>query len=89
MRLVVPYLLVLLFVSTLVLSSGSRLYAAFAALQLFCWLIAIAGLRYKIPVLHRIAAPASAFLVLKAAACCWALQVSLFAGPPLEDMDFE
>jgi len=81
MRLVVPYLLVLLFVSTLVLSSGSRLYAAFAALQIFCWLMAIAGLRYKIPVLHRIAAPASAFLVLKAAAVAGLYRFLFSRGP--------
>lgn len=81
MRLVVPYLLVLLFISTLVLSRGSRLYAAFAALQLFCWLIAIAGLRYRIPVLHRFAAPASAFLVLKAAAVAGLYRFLFSRGP--------
>ncbi|HME59295.1 MAG TPA: glycosyltransferase family 2 protein [Terracidiphilus sp.] len=81
MRLVVPYLLILLFVSTLVLSSGSRLYATFAALQIICWLIAIAGLRYKIPVLHRIAAPASAFMVLKAAAVVGLYRFLFSRGP--------
>jgi hypothetical protein len=81
MRLVVPYLLILLFVSTLVLSSSSRLYAAFAVFQITGWLIAIAGLYYKIPVLHRIAAPASALLVLKAAAVAGLYRFLFTRGP--------
>lgn len=68
LRLIVPYLLLLLLVSAMVLSIGSPLYAAFAALQVLGWAVAVAGLRYTIPVLHRIAAPASALLVLNAAA---------------------
>jgi cellulose synthase/poly-beta-1,6-N-acetylglucosamine synthase-like glycosyltransferase len=82
MRLIVPYLLILLLVSTLALSGGSRLYAAFAVLQIFGWLIALAGLRYRIPVLHRIAAPASALLALKAAAVV-GLYSFLFTRGPL------
>jgi len=82
MRLVVPYLLILLFVSTLALTGSSRFYASFAALQIFGWLIAIAGLRYKIPVLHRIAAPASALLALKVAAVV-GLYKFLFSRGPL------
>ena len=81
MRLVVPYLLVLLLVSTLALSGSSRLYAAFAILQICGWLIAIAGLRYRIPVLHRIAAPASALLVLKAAAVAGLYRFLFTRGP--------
>jgi cellulose synthase/poly-beta-1,6-N-acetylglucosamine synthase-like glycosyltransferase len=68
MRLVVPYLLILLLGSAIVLSVGSRFYAVFAALQVFGWIIAIIGLRYKVPVLHRVAGPASALLMLNAAA---------------------
>jgi cellulose synthase/poly-beta-1,6-N-acetylglucosamine synthase-like glycosyltransferase len=82
MRLIVPYLLVMLLVSTLALSDGSRLFAAFAVLQIFGLLIAFAGLRYRIPVLHRIAAPASALLVLKAAAVA-GLYSFLFTRGPL------
>jgi cellulose synthase/poly-beta-1,6-N-acetylglucosamine synthase-like glycosyltransferase len=81
MRLVVPYLLILLFVSTLVLSGSSRLYAAFAVLQIAGWLIAIVGLYYRIPVLHRIAAPASALLVLKAAAVAGLYKFLFTRGP--------
>jgi cellulose synthase/poly-beta-1,6-N-acetylglucosamine synthase-like glycosyltransferase len=82
MRLIVPYLMVLLLVSTLALSGESRLYAAFAVLQIFGWLIALVGLRYRIPVLHRIAAPASALLALKAAAVA-GLYSFLFTRGPL------
>jgi len=81
MRLVVPYLLILLFVSTLALAGSSRLYAAFAALQIFGWLIAVVGLRYKIPVLHRIAGPASALLALKAAAVAGLYRFLFSRGP--------
>ena len=42
MRLVVPYLLVLLLISAVFLSAGSPLYAAFAALQILGWSLAIA-----------------------------------------------
>ena len=68
MRLVMPYLLLLLLVSTLALSGGSLLYAAFAGFQIFSWTVALVALRYRIPGLHRVAAPASALLVLEAAA---------------------
>jgi hypothetical protein len=50
-------------------------------LQIFGWLLAIAGLRYKIPVLHRIAAPASALLVLKAAAVAGLYRFLFTRGP--------
>jgi len=68
MRLVVPYLMILQLVSSLWLSGNSPLYAALAALQVLSLSIAIAGLRFRIPVLDRIAAPSSAMLVLNAAA---------------------
>ena len=81
MRLVVPYLLVLLLVSTLALSGGSRIYTAFSVIQITGWLVALAGLRYRIPVLHRIAAPASALLVLKAAAVAGLYKFLFTRGP--------
>ena len=82
MRLVVPYLLVLLFISAVFLSAGSPLYAAFAALQILGWSLAILGLRYQIPVLRRVAAPVSALLVLNAAAIA-GLYTFLFTRGPL------
>ena len=80
-RLLVPYMLVLTLCSAIALSAGSRLYAAFAALQMFCWAIAIVGLRFKIPVLHRIAAPAGALLVLNAAAVVGLYKFLFTRGP--------
>jgi len=81
MRLMAPYLLILQFISTLVLSGGSLIFAAFAVLQISGLIIAIAGLRYRIPVLHRIAAPASAMLVLEAAAVVGLYKFIVTRGP--------
>ncbi len=81
MRLVAPYLMVLLLASSLALSGGSIFYAAFAALQIAGWTLAAVGLRYRIPVLHRIAAPASALLVLKAAAVAGLYRFLFTRGP--------
>lgn len=81
MRLVAPYLLILLLISTLALSGGSIVFAAFAALQLSGLIIAIAGLRYRVPLLHRIASPASALLVLEAAAVVGLYKFLVTRGP--------
>jgi cellulose synthase/poly-beta-1,6-N-acetylglucosamine synthase-like glycosyltransferase len=81
MRLVVPYLLILMLVSTVALLPGSRLYATLAALQALGWIIAIAGLRYRIPALHRVAAPASAMLMLNAAAVVGLYKFLFTSGP--------
>jgi cellulose synthase/poly-beta-1,6-N-acetylglucosamine synthase-like glycosyltransferase len=81
MRLIVPYLLVLLLVSSLALSAGSRVYAAFAALQICGWVLSIAGLRSRVAWLNRIAAPASALLVLKAAAVVGLYKFLFTRGP--------
>ena len=77
-----PYLFILLFISSVILALRSPLYAAFAALQIAALSAAIAGLLYRIPFLHRIAAPASALLVLNTAAIC-ALYKFLFTRGPL------
>jgi cellulose synthase/poly-beta-1,6-N-acetylglucosamine synthase-like glycosyltransferase len=80
-RLVVPYLVVLLLVSTLALSGSSLIFATFGALQVFFWTVAIAALRFRIPVLHGVAAPASALLVLKAAAVVGLYRFLFTRGP--------
>lgn len=81
MRLIVPYLLVLLLVSSLALSAGSRVYATFAALQIFDWVLSIAGLRTRITLFSRIAAPASALLVLNTAAVVGLYRFLFTHGP--------
>jgi len=81
MRLIVPYLLLLLLVSSLALSSGSRAYAAFAVLQIFCWVLAIVGLRSRNLLFNRIASPAGALLVLNAAAVVGLYRFLFTLGP--------
>ena len=81
MRLIVPYLMVLVLVSTLVLSPGSPMYAVLAAIQIFGVALAIVALRFKIPVLHRIASPASALLLLNAAAVVGLYKFLFTRGP--------
>jgi cellulose synthase/poly-beta-1,6-N-acetylglucosamine synthase-like glycosyltransferase len=68
LRLLVPYLAILLLASTLALSNASPLYLTFAIVQILGWGLAFASLYCKIPLLHRVAAPAGAMLVLFAAA---------------------
>ncbi len=82
LRLIVPYLFILLIISSLILGLRSTPWAALATLQIAFWSVAIAGLRYRIPLLHRVAAPASALVVLNAAAIC-ALYKFLFTRGPL------
>jgi hypothetical protein len=81
MRLIVPYLLVLVLVSAGVLAAGSTLFAAFATLQTLVWIAAIVGVRYRIPALHRFVAPASALLVLNAAAVAGFYKFLFTRGP--------
>jgi cellulose synthase/poly-beta-1,6-N-acetylglucosamine synthase-like glycosyltransferase len=81
MRLVVPYLMVLLLLSSVVLSISAPVYWAFTGCQIFFWGIAIAGLRFKIPVLDRLAAPAGAMLVLNAAAVVGLYRFLFTRGP--------
>jgi cellulose synthase/poly-beta-1,6-N-acetylglucosamine synthase-like glycosyltransferase len=81
MRLIVPYLLVLLLVSNLALSAGSLAYTGFAALQIFGWVLAIAGLHSRIALFNRIAAPASALLVLNTAAVVGLYRFLFTRGP--------
>jgi len=81
MRLMVPYLLILLLVSTVFLSTRSPLYAACATLQCLSWTVAVICLRYRIPVVHHVAAPLSALLVLNAAAVAGLYKFVFTRGP--------
>ena len=81
MRLIAPYLMVLLLVSMLALSFDSWIYLALAALQSFGLVLAFSALRFRIPVLQRIAAPASAMLVLNAAAVVGLYRFLFTRGP--------
>jgi cellulose synthase/poly-beta-1,6-N-acetylglucosamine synthase-like glycosyltransferase len=81
MRLAAPYLLVSLLVSAWALALHWPLAMGFAVVQTFSFLLAILGLRFKLPVLHRLAAPASALLVLNAAAVVGLYKFLTTRGP--------
>lgn len=82
LRLIAPYLFILLLISSVILAVRSPFYAAFAALQILGLSAAIAGLRFRIPYLHRFVAPVSALLVLNGAAV-FGLYKFLFTHGPL------
>jgi cellulose synthase/poly-beta-1,6-N-acetylglucosamine synthase-like glycosyltransferase len=82
MRLILPYLFVLLQVSSLLLFTHSWIYASVAVIQTLSLGLSIAALRYRIPVLDRIASPASAIMVLNCAAVV-ALYKFMFTRGPL------
>jgi cellulose synthase/poly-beta-1,6-N-acetylglucosamine synthase-like glycosyltransferase len=67
LRLLVPVLLVMLLISSALLANRSVLYAGALAAQIFFYVLAALGAGRSIPVLMRIAAPASAFCMLNAA----------------------
>lgn len=81
MRLLVPYLMIALFVSTAILAAVSPVYAAFATFQVLVCLGAVSALRYRIPALYRVASPASALLVLNAAAVVGLYRFLFTRGP--------
>ena len=67
MRLLVPLLLVILLASSALLANHSRLYAGALASQIVFYILAVLGSARNIPILTRLAAPASAFCMLNAA----------------------
>lgn len=84
LRLVVPYLFVSLLAcsAALALTMHSVAFAIFGLVQTMFWFLAALALRVRIPVLHRLASPASALLVLNAAAVA-GLYTYLFTRGPL------
>src|SRR6202521_2221015 len=67
LRLLVPILLVILLISSALLANRSLLYAGALAAQIVFYLLAALGAMRGLPVLMRLAAPASAFCMLNAA----------------------
>ncbi len=82
MRLAVPYSFVVLLLSSAILGATSPAMASFAVAQLLFWAMAAIAIRQRIPIVQRIAAPASALLVLNAAAVV-GLYTFLFTKGPL------
>jgi biofilm PGA synthesis N-glycosyltransferase PgaC len=67
LRLVVPVLLLILLISSALLAKHSILYAGALGAQVALYVLAVLGVGPGIPVLMRIAAPATAFCMLNAA----------------------
>jgi cellulose synthase/poly-beta-1,6-N-acetylglucosamine synthase-like glycosyltransferase len=82
MRLFVPWLLMALLLSALVLARHSFTFAIAAALQILFWLMAATALKRPIPLVQQIARPASALLILNAAAVAGLFRF-LFSRRPL------
>jgi cellulose synthase/poly-beta-1,6-N-acetylglucosamine synthase-like glycosyltransferase len=81
MRLIVPFLFLALLASSLYLSAYSVPFAYFACAQVLGWILALASLRFRIPGLARIGAPAGALLVLNAAAVAGLYRFLFTRGP--------
>lgn len=81
MRLVVPYALVTLLVTSFALAPGSLGFTLFSLVQISGWLLALVGQKVKIPVLGKLAAPAGALMVLNAAAVVGFYKFLFTRGP--------
>jgi cellulose synthase/poly-beta-1,6-N-acetylglucosamine synthase-like glycosyltransferase len=81
MRLIVPYLFILTFICAVALAFVSSVFAVFAVLQVLAYTVAIISLVFKVPVLHRITAPAGAMLLLNAAAVVGLYRFLMTRGP--------
>lgn len=81
MRLIVPYLIILMFASTVTLAFSSSTYAALAALEFLTCTVATISLVRRIPGIQRIAAPVGALLVLNAAAIAGLYRFFTTRGP--------
>jgi glycosyltransferase involved in cell wall biosynthesis len=82
LRLLVPYLFLLMLLSASWMGTYSLLWTTVAALQWSLWLVSLLALRAPLPVIQRFAASGSALLVLNAAAVA-GLYNFLFAPKPL------
>lgn len=81
LRLAVPYALVLLVLCPALLAPGRPVWGLVAGVQAVFWLLSILALRVRIPVLHRVLGPASALLLLNAAAVAGLYRFLFTSGP--------
>ena len=81
LRLAVPWFFILLLLSSSILGLHSVAYAIFGLLQFAFWLMAAIAIQRHIPAVQRIAAPASALLVLNAAAIAGLYKFLFTRGP--------
>jgi glycosyltransferase involved in cell wall biosynthesis len=81
LRLVVPYLFVLLLLSATWLGADSIAWRVVAVVEWIFWIGALLSLRVRIPGVHRLAAAASALLVLNTAAVVGLYKFLFTSGP--------
>jgi biofilm PGA synthesis N-glycosyltransferase PgaC len=81
LRLVVPYFFLAMLVSACSLAAHSAAWAAVSALQLAFLLMALLAIRFRLPLVHRLASPASALLLLNAAAVAGLYRFLFTSGP--------
>ncbi len=81
LRLAVPWFFVTLLLSSITLGLRSLPFLLFAIAQLAFWTMALVSLRVRLPLLHKIAAPAGALLVLNAAAVAGLYKFLFTQGP--------
>lgn len=81
LRLIVPYLFVMLLAISLFLGISSVTLLLFAIGQIAFWCLAILSLWFRVPGLHRLGTPASALLVLNAAAVVGLYKFLFTRGP--------
>lgn len=81
MRLLVPYFFLLLVLSATVLSTDSLAWKVVAVILWGFWFSAAFALRFKLPLIHRVASAASALLVLNVAAVAGLYKFVFTRGP--------
>ena len=81
LRLLVPYCFITLLLSSAWLGAESWPYAAFAATQSLFWVMAALGVKWKVPVVRKVASAAGALLVLNAAAVAGLWRFLFTKGP--------
>jgi glycosyltransferase involved in cell wall biosynthesis len=81
LRLVVPYFFLAMLISATWLGVESPAWRVVALAQWAFWIAALAALRFRLPVIHRFAAAASALLVLNAAAVAGLYKYLFTTGP--------
>jgi hypothetical protein len=81
MRLVVPYFFVLMLLSATWMGMTSPVWAIVAIAQWGFWIAALLALRMKLPLIDRVASPASALLVLNVAAVAGLYKFWFTPGP--------
>lgn len=81
LRLVVPYFFALMLASATWLAFGSPAWRVIAIMQWLFWLAALAALRVRVPLIHKIASAAGALLVLNAAAVAGLYKFLFTTGP--------